>query len=41
MPTPPTLDVLHRAEFPDNYATVMVLIENVYGAPRHTHPAWK
>jgi quercetin dioxygenase-like cupin family protein len=38
MPTQPTLNVLHRAEFPDDYATVMVLIENVDGAPRHTHP---
>ena len=38
MPTQPTLNVLHRVEFPDDYATVMVLIENVYGAPRHTHP---
>jgi quercetin dioxygenase-like cupin family protein len=28
-----------RAEFPgDRYATVMVLIENAEGAPRHTHP---
>ena len=31
-------NVLHRAEFPSDYATVMVLIENVHGAPRHTHP---
>jgi quercetin dioxygenase-like cupin family protein len=38
MPTLPTLNVLHRAEFPSDYATVMVLIENVHGAPRHTHP---
>jgi quercetin dioxygenase-like cupin family protein len=38
MPALPTLNVLHRAEFPSNYATVMVLIENVDGAPRHTHP---
>jgi hypothetical protein len=38
MPTLPTLNVLRRAEFPGNYATVMVLIENVDGAPRHTHP---
>jgi quercetin dioxygenase-like cupin family protein len=39
MPTLPTLNVLHRVEFPgDHYATVMVLIENVAGAPRHTHP---
>jgi len=35
MPTHPTLNVLHRAEFPSGYATVMVLIENVHGAPRH------
>jgi hypothetical protein len=35
----PTLTVLHRAEFPgEKYATVMVLIENASGAPRHTHP---
>jgi quercetin dioxygenase-like cupin family protein len=38
MPTLPTLTTLHRAEFPGDYATVMVLIENVDGAPRHTHP---
>ena len=39
MPTVPTLTTLHRAEFPgDHYATVMVLIENAGGAPRHTHP---
>jgi hypothetical protein len=34
MPTLPTLNVLHRAEFPSDYATVMVLIENVHGAQR-------
>lgn len=35
----PTLTILHRAEFPgDDYATVLVLIENATGAPRHTHP---
>jgi quercetin dioxygenase-like cupin family protein len=38
MPTQPTLTILHRAEFPEGYATVMVVIENVTGAPRHTHP---
>ena len=39
MPTVPTLTTLHRAEFPgDHYATVMVLIDNAGGAPRHTHP---
>jgi quercetin dioxygenase-like cupin family protein len=38
MPTQPKLTVLSRVEFPDSYATVMVLIENVEGAPRHTHP---
>ena len=38
MPTLPTLTTLHRAEFPDGHATVMVLIENAGGAPRHTHP---
>ena len=38
MRTLPTLNVLHRAEFPGDYATVMVLIENVADAPRHTHP---
>jgi quercetin dioxygenase-like cupin family protein len=38
MPTLPTLTTLHRAEFPDGYGTVLVLIENAAGAPRHTHP---
>jgi quercetin dioxygenase-like cupin family protein len=39
MPTAPIITTLHRAEFPgDRYATVMVLIENAEGAPRHTHP---
>jgi quercetin dioxygenase-like cupin family protein len=38
MPTLPILTTLHRAEFPDGYATVLVLIENAGGAPRHTHP---
>jgi quercetin dioxygenase-like cupin family protein len=38
MPTLPILTTLHRAEFPSDYATVMVLIENAGGAPRHTHP---
>jgi quercetin dioxygenase-like cupin family protein len=39
MPTLPTLTTLHRAEFPgEHYATVMVLIDNAGGAPRHTHP---
>jgi quercetin dioxygenase-like cupin family protein len=39
MPTVPTLTTLHRTEFPgDTYATVMVLIDNAAGAPRHTHP---
>jgi quercetin dioxygenase-like cupin family protein len=38
MMTLPTLTTLHRAEFPDGYHIVMVLIENVSGAPRHTHP---
>jgi quercetin dioxygenase-like cupin family protein len=38
MPTLPTLTTLHRAEFPDGYATVLVLIDNASGAPRHTHP---
>jgi quercetin dioxygenase-like cupin family protein len=38
MPTQPKLTILNRVEFPDGYATVMVLIENVEGAPRHTHP---
>jgi quercetin dioxygenase-like cupin family protein len=38
MPTQPTITVLTRVEFPNGYATVMVLIENVEGAPRHTHP---
>ena len=39
MPTVPKITTLHRAEFPgDHYATVMVLIENAEGAPRHTHP---
>ena len=39
MPTVPTITTLHRAGFPgDRYATVMVLIENAAGAPRHTHP---
>jgi quercetin dioxygenase-like cupin family protein len=38
MPTQPTLTVLSRVEFPGDHATVMVLIENVEGAPRHTHP---
>lgn len=38
MPTLPTLTTLHRADFPDGYATVLVLIENAAGAPRHTHP---
>jgi quercetin dioxygenase-like cupin family protein len=39
MPTVPKITTLHRAEFPgDRYATVMVLIENAEGAPRHTHP---
>ena len=37
--TLPIITTLHRAEFPgDRYATVMVLIENAAGAPRHTHP---
>jgi quercetin dioxygenase-like cupin family protein len=34
----PTLTTLHRAEFPDGYATVLALIDNASGAPRHTHP---
>lgn len=38
MPSLPILTTLHRAEFPDGYATVLVLIENAGGAPRHTHP---
>jgi quercetin dioxygenase-like cupin family protein len=38
MPTLPILTTLHRAEFPDGYATLLVLIENAAGAPRHTHP---
>jgi quercetin dioxygenase-like cupin family protein len=38
MPPLPILTTLHRAEFPDGYATVLVLIENAGGAPRHTHP---
>jgi hypothetical protein len=28
MPTLPILTTLHRAEFPDGYATVLLLIEN-------------
>ncbi len=38
MPALPTLTTLHRAEFPDGYASVLVLIENAGGAPRHMHP---
>jgi quercetin dioxygenase-like cupin family protein len=38
MPILPTLTTLHRAEFPDGYVIVLVLIENAGGAPRHTHP---
>jgi quercetin dioxygenase-like cupin family protein len=35
----PTLTNLARAEYPDDrYVTLMVLIENAAGAPRHTHP---
>jgi len=35
----PTLTTLDRAEFPDDrYVTMMVLIENAAGAPRHQHP---
>lgn len=35
----PILTTLDRAEFPDDrYVTLMVLIENAAGAPRHTHP---
>jgi quercetin dioxygenase-like cupin family protein len=39
MPALPTLTTLDRAEFPDDrYVTLMVLIENAAGAPRHVHP---
>ena len=35
----PTLTTLDRAEYPDDrYVTMMVLIENAAGAPRHQHP---
>jgi quercetin dioxygenase-like cupin family protein len=36
----PKLNILHRAEFPDGYASVLVLIEVEAGeyVARHTHP---